>query len=70
MKNFFITLFLGWAGVHKFMQKKIGMGFVYLFTMGLFGIGWFIDIIISFTRILPKIVERLRAMSPLYHGGK
>lgn len=51
MKNFFITLFLGWAGVHKFMQKKIGMGFVYLFTMGLFGIGWFIDIIISFTRI-------------------
>lgn len=30
---------------HKFYEGKIGMGIIYLFTGGLFGIGWFIDII-------------------------
>lgn len=30
---------------HKFYEGKIGMGILYLFTAGLFGIGWFIDII-------------------------
>lgn len=43
MSKFLITLFLGWAGVHKFMEKKIGMGILYLCTLGLFGIGWMVD---------------------------
>lgn len=30
---------------HKFYEGKIGMGIVYLFTGGLFGVGWIIDII-------------------------
>ena len=30
---------------HKFYEGKIGMGIIYLFTGGLFGIGWVIDII-------------------------
>ena len=30
---------------HKFYEGKIGMGFLYLITAGLFGIGWIIDII-------------------------
>ncbi len=51
MTNFLITLFLGWAGVHKFVEGKIGIGFLYLFTVGLFGIGWFIDIIIAAANI-------------------
>lgn len=41
--DFFICLFLGIFGVHKFRERKIGMGILYLCTMGLFGIGWFID---------------------------
>lgn len=30
---------------HKFYEGKIGIGILYLFTVGLFGIGWIIDII-------------------------
>lgn len=40
---FFIIAFLGWTGIHKFMEKKVGMGFLYLFTLGLFYVGWIID---------------------------
>lgn len=40
---FFVCLFFGWAGVHKFMEKKMVVGVLYLFTFGLFGFGWFID---------------------------
>ncbi len=41
--NFIICLLLGCLGVHKFREKKIGMGLLYLFTAGLFGIGWIYD---------------------------
>lgn len=41
--NLIVTVCLGMFGVHKFMQKKIGMGLLYLFTGGLFGIGWIVD---------------------------
>lgn len=41
--KFIICLFFGYLGVHKFMEKKIGIGFVYLFTVGLFGFGWLYD---------------------------
>lgn len=46
--QFFICLFLGMFGVHKFLDGKIGMGFLYLFTMGLFGIGWLVDCVLLF----------------------
>lgn len=36
---------LGFLGAHKFYEGKSGMGIVYLFTMGLFGIGIFADFI-------------------------
>jgi len=39
------TILGGWLGIHKFMQNNIGMGIIYFFTFGLFGIGWIIDII-------------------------
>lgn len=43
---FFLCLFLGYLGAHKFYEGKIGMGVLYLLTFGLFGIGWFVDLII------------------------
>ena len=39
-----LCIFLGFFGAHKFYVGKIGMGFVYLLTGGLFGIGWLVDI--------------------------
>ena len=50
MKNkwvaFLLCLFLGFLGAHKFYEEKTGTGILYLFTCGLFGIGWVIDCII------------------------
>ncbi len=43
--SFCLCLFLGFLGAHKFYEGKAGMGILYLFTVGLFGIGWFIDLI-------------------------
>lgn len=40
-----LCLFLGYFGAHKFYEGKVGMGIIYLFTAGLFGIGVFIDFI-------------------------
>lgn len=38
-----LCFFLGLLGAHKFYEGKVGMGILYLFTAGLFGIGAFID---------------------------
>lgn len=43
--KFILCVFFGFLGVHKFMEKKIGMGILYLFTVGLFGFGWLYDCI-------------------------
>lgn len=40
-----ICFFLGFLGVHRFIVGKIGTGLIYLFTGGLFGIGWIIDFV-------------------------
>ena len=42
---FFLCLFFGYFGAHKFYEGKAGTGLLYLFTVGLFGIGWIIDCI-------------------------
>ena len=40
-----LCIFLGGIGIHYFYVGRIGMGILYIFTFGLFGIGWLIDII-------------------------
>ncbi len=42
---FFLCIFLGYFGAHKFYEGKIGVGILYLFTLGLFFVGIVIDII-------------------------
>lgn len=41
-----LCLFFGCFGAHKFYEGKILLGIVYLFTLGIFGIGVIIDLII------------------------
>ena len=40
-----LCIMFGYVGVHKFMEGRIFMGLIYIFTYGLFGIGYVIDII-------------------------
>lgn len=40
-----LCVVLGMLGGHCFYAGKAGMGVLYLFTGGLFGIGWIVDIV-------------------------
>ena len=42
---FVLCLLFGFMGAHKFYEGRIGMGVLYLFTVGLFGIVWLVDCI-------------------------
>lgn len=60
MKNkwvaFFLCLFLGIVGAHKFYEGKLGMGILYIFTLGIFGIGWIIDLVAILLKPNPYFV--------------
>ena len=56
----FLCLFLGFWGVHKFYEGKNGEGILYLFTFGLFGIGWLADIFILLLKPNPYMVIKKR----------
>ncbi len=51
MVDLLITIFLGPFGIHKFKQRKIGIGILYLCTLGLFGIGWIYDVVLAFRKM-------------------
>ena len=53
---FFLCLFLGFFGAHKFYEGKIGIGILYLLTVGIFGFGWIIDCIILLLKPNPYFV--------------
>lgn len=52
-----LCILLGYFGAHKFYEKKIGMGVLYFFTLGLFGIGWIVDIVKLATDRVPTSEE-------------
>lgn len=53
---FFLCLFLGLIGGHKFYEGKIGSGILYLFTGGLFVIGALIDLFVILNKPNPYYV--------------
>ena len=54
--SFFLCLFLGIFGGHKFYEGKIGVGILYLLTAGLFGVGVLVDLIILLFKPNPYYV--------------
>jgi len=39
-----LALLLGFVGGHRFYAGKVGTGFLFLFTAGVFAIGWIVDV--------------------------
>lgn len=52
--SFILCLFLGYLGIHKFYEKNIKMGIIYLLSFGLFGFGWFADTLVLFVKIFKQ----------------
>lgn len=63
-----ICFFFGFFGIHKFMEKKIGMGILYLFTMGLFGFGWIYDCIKYLIAAIKSV--NTNGEEPIQEAGK
>lgn len=53
-----LCIFLGWCGAHKFYERKMTTGIIYLITFGVFGYGWLIDIVILALKPNPYYVEQ------------
>lgn len=51
--SFFLCLFLGVFGAHKFYESRVLLGILYICTGGLFGIGIIIDLVILFFKPNP-----------------
>lgn len=43
---------------HKFYEEKFVLGIIYLITGGLFGIGWFIDLLVLLSKPNPYYIKR------------
>ena len=41
-----LCILLGYFGAHRFYAGRYGLGILYLLTIGIFGIGWLVDIAI------------------------
>ena len=51
--SFFLCLFLGVFGAHKFYEGRVLLGILYILTCGLFGIGIIVDLIVLFFKPNP-----------------
>ena len=47
-----LLLVLGWAGAHRFYLRHVGWGYIYLISLGCFGIGIVVDAF-----LLPGLVD-------------
>ncbi len=59
MVTFLLTIIFGWAGFYRFKKGQIGLGIVYLFTLGLFYIGWIVDVVCTLRDMIVKVGKTL-----------
>ena len=59
-----LCIFMGYFGAHKFYEGKTGMGILYILTAGLFGIGWFVDIVIIALKPNPYYISMRKRNVP------
>ncbi len=52
-----LCVFFGVFGVHRFYERKIITGFIFLFSFGILGFGWLFDIIRILTKPNPYRVK-------------
>lgn len=67
---FFLCLFLGHLGGHRFYLNQKGLGFLYMFTLGFLFIGTFIDLFLVWgyvrkcnDEIATEVVSEFHAIS-------
>ena len=53
--SFLICLFVGYLGIHRFIEGKYISGIIYLCTFGLFGFGVGIDCLVRLIRLVSAI---------------
>lgn len=62
-----LCILFGYLGVHRFYAKKMKSGLIYLFTIGLFGLGWIYDIVVlsiqAFTSSKPSHLNEKHTLS-------
>ena len=47
MITLLLCIFLGYFGAHRFYTGHYLVGVIYFFTIGVFGIGWIADIVLT-----------------------
>ena len=68
---------LGLLGIHRYYCGRVGTGLLWLFTLGLAGIGWLVDVFLIpgiVREANAKVMSQLRARGPLglqpaHHGA-
>ena len=66
--TYLLWFLLGFVGVHKFYLGKMGWGILYIFTGGLFVIGWLVDIFTIPSQVR-RYNEQVRSFASPPAGG-
>ncbi len=54
MNTLILTTVFGWTGYYRFKKGQILLGILYLFTFGLFSLGWIVDIFCALIDLFKK----------------